>query len=105
MVGFRLVMNGFGDTSGMFWANSDRGLGDWRRRKEGKKERRKEGKKERKEERKEEGKERRKEERKREKKEGWMERRKDGWEEIFSVGMEGSPDVFRIFAMIWHMMD
>lgn len=31
--------------------------------------------------------------------------RKDGWEEIFSVGMEGSPDVFRIFAMIWHMMD
>ena len=61
VVGFRLVMNDFGDTSGMFRANSDRGLGDWRRRKEGK----------------EEGKERRKEERKREKKEGWMERRKE----------------------------
>ena len=84
----------------MFRANSDRGLGDWRRRKEGKKGRGKERKRERKG-----GKERRKEERKREKKEGWMERRKYGWEEIFSVGMEGSPDVFRIFAMIWHMMD
>jgi len=82
VVGFRLVMNGFGDTSGMFRANSDRGLGDWRRRKEGKKEERKE-------------------EREEEREAG----RKNGWEEIFSVGMEGSPDVFRIFAMLWHMMD
>ena len=60
LVGFRLVMNGFGDTSGMFRANSDRGLGDWRRRKE----------------RKERKGERRKEERKEGKKDGWMERRK-----------------------------
>lgn len=82
MVGFRLVMNGFGDTSGMFRANSDRCLGDWRRRKERKRERRKE-----------------------ERKEGRKRGREDGWEEIFYVGMEGSPDVFRIFAMIWHMMD
>ena len=88
-------MNDFEDTSGMFRANSDRGLGDWRRRKERKRER-KGGRKR--------GREIRR-------KDGWKggrkreRERKDGWMEIFSVGMEGSPDVFRIFAMIWHMMD
>ena len=62
-----------------------------------------ERKKERKERRKAGWKGERKRERKREEERG--RERKDGWEEIFSVGMEGSPDVFRIFAMIWHMMD
>ena len=57
----------------------------------------------------EEGKMERRKERKEERKRGRKEEREAGrkyeWKEIFSVGMEGSPDVFRIFAMIWHMMD